>query len=325
MATWIDAASDWIANISVPRDAAQPFTDAQTRLLQELLKQSFTQFASVIADKVGEHLSLIKLEIKQIKTQSEMHDPCEVATPGEVATNSGSRIGSHKTVTRRERRKRCKNKAAIQRSLFLQCRPSKDIVQQLGIENGVSRFSTALAHRTGEKELLIEANSVALVQRCQGAIPAEKLARECEAVRTIQREWRSFMSVHCGVQPSGHLSSSDTGDILGKNVVQVAARVIQRSWWHRQQSLRVGSAATPELGEACSAVSEIEEFWNWMETHSALTPTGRRCFSIFEELAQVSPDGVSTLLQCTGCSSASIEKECGPDVALQIFKRVCAP
>ena len=54
MATWIDTASDWAANVVASRDSAVPFTSEQRLLLQELLKQSFTHFGEKIGEQVGE-------------------------------------------------------------------------------------------------------------------------------------------------------------------------------------------------------------------------------------------------------------------------------
>ena len=107
MATWIDIASDWASNALFARDVDTPFTLEQSRLLQEILKQSFTLFGKQVGERVGEELSAVKTELQQLKLQSAAKIEATSSDASMVATALEA-TGSARTRCRRNRRKRVK-------------------------------------------------------------------------------------------------------------------------------------------------------------------------------------------------------------------------
>ena len=118
MATWLDRAGDWVADIFASRDAA-PFTPTQTLLLQELLTQTFTRFAKEFGQNIGDQLARVTLESRQLQSQevailrSEFETICKsrtsqcegvTALPQQEMTSDG-KFKNRRNVDRKKRRR----------------------------------------------------------------------------------------------------------------------------------------------------------------------------------------------------------------------------
>ena len=103
--TWIDFASDWLAKI-LDGGIDAPFTPRQTAALQEVLKQSFELFAKGVGDIFGGRLAEMKAQVQEITDCQRMRH----VNDQREATTARREVPSSRTIGRRFRRKRLRDK-----------------------------------------------------------------------------------------------------------------------------------------------------------------------------------------------------------------------
>ena len=205
--TWLDVASEFIDRRSLHTNEDSGFTAQQRLLLQELLRS----FGEAIGQELGSQLARLHDKIDRqaslLKQSEAVHEDLEpkveVCRSGEVtgdqeATNSDE-LKKYKNRCRKQRRVKGKEKRVIHRSTLLRCRPVIDISSLMmepthRFELGACQLNTQLYGMDGCDH--VERHPGMIDSRRGGVRPdlhgisGEDLAKQCVAVRCIQRLWR---------------------------------------------------------------------------------------------------------------------------------------
>ena len=234
--TWIDSGSeaatrvyDWIAGRRDNASDTASFTPAQVALLKRALQESFTVFAKAVDGRLSEIEA--QLHASPNETSNAMEHTSIDAIQGEDATVSkaATNLGEHtrsKNYRRSLRRKRARQKHVIQRSMFLQLRPSVDVLkcfdvpdenlpnkrQKLEIVEDGCGLKQRVASREDAFASLAHSQTICAtywdwsigVHPWYDGTPANLLARQCAAARVLQGVWRKYAE-RCKMKEHKHL------------------------------------------------------------------------------------------------------------------------
>ena len=210
-ATWIDQASDWVTR-RFSNEGAVPFSSEQSLLLQEVLKQAFGLFAKEVGETMVDHLATLQVRLRRLEDRldkncstslegndTEANRIAQVTVLQQEAT-SPDKPKSSRNSRRKERRRRVKNKFAIQRNQLLCMRPRVDTNNVLHtcsweLKECVDTLENSMAGDSGWAQTpwcdVTAGHSFGFspLYEC-GGFTADVLAKQCMATKVIQRFWR---------------------------------------------------------------------------------------------------------------------------------------
>ena len=185
---------EWLTSTLQPNQAA--FSPAQL----EVLKTVFTEFGQALGKTLGEKLceQRAEMEIKfQCLSQTKSTASQDGVVTGVLEASRFDKHGVSKNQKRNMRRKRAKQKFAIQRSMLLQMRPSADIGEQRCALVSCKLGPCYSDGRIIELDKLVPCDvetsgDLGVVIAPLSGTPAGVLAQQCTATKVIQRGWRLY-------------------------------------------------------------------------------------------------------------------------------------